>query len=306
MLPAPSSVVPVSPRNERDVHVLRAFTTLREGESLQLIYDHEPRTLLSQLEEHFPDSFVLAQRRAGSAAWEVTVRKVEAVHADDPIARLFERCTFLASAKESTRRMLARNAFSRHVGRNKPVVLQGCAWPFLGVVKSGKVFAVLTSPEGREQILYESYPYEPFGEVMLFDGGDTIARFVPLSEASEIVLIPREDVLRAIAEDAQFRIELMSSCARRARMLTDLLCSHVSKPVIARIAVILSRYAGGVSALSLSQIAAACGTVKEVVARALTQLESRGAIRRENGKIHVIDVSKLAEFDVACSPSGRA
>jgi DNA-binding transcriptional regulator YhcF (GntR family) len=49
--------------------------------------------------------------------------------------------------------------------------------------------------------------------------------------------------------------------------------------------------------LRLTQIATATGTVKEVAARAVAELERAGAIRRVRGRIALIDRAKLAAFD---------
>ena len=87
-----------------------------------------------------------------------------------------------------TKRALARIALSRQIGRHKPVALQGITWPFLGIVRNGTIFAVMSSPEGREQILHESGPFEPFGEIMILDGGDSVARFGALLEPAEVFL----------------------------------------------------------------------------------------------------------------------
>ncbi len=290
---------------DRDADVVRTFAALRDGESLTLIYDHEPRSLMQQLEESFPESFAWSQRNLGRG-WEVTLRRIDAVPSPDPLARFLERCPFLGSATETTKKTFARVATTRLIAKNKPVALQGVSWPFLGVVRTGRIFAVVSSPEGREQILHDAPPFDVFGETMLFDRGDSIARFCALSEASEVVLLPAEDVAKAMLSDDGLRTTLAAICGRRTRALVDLLCAQVSKPVVARIAMLLGRYAGDHaatvpvggdgSALTLSQIAAAAGTVKEVVARALSRLEGEGAIRRNRGKIFIVDAAKLARF----------
>jgi len=272
--------------------VVNTFAGLRGGESVTLIYDHEPRSLLQQLEESFPESFAWTQRNLGRG-WEVTLRKMPEAPVHDPVARFLERCPFLATASEQTKKALARVATSRLVGRSKPVALQGVSWPFVGVVRTGKIYAVVSSSEGREQILYDAGPFEVFGEVMLFDRGDSIARFVALSEPAEVLLLPRDDVVKAMLSDYGLRSELMTACALRTRSIIDLLCTQVSKPVIGRIAMLLHRYGDHTPTLTLSQIAAAAGTVKEVVARCLAKLEAAGAIYRRQGRVHIVDAAKL-------------
>lgn len=305
MLQSSYDITAAAPPHDRDAAVVRTFSDLRDGESLTLIYDHEPRSLMLELEESFPESFAWSQRNLGRG-WEVTLRRINAAPTSDPVARFLERCPFLASASEPTKKTFARVATNRVVAKNKPVALQGVSWPFLGIVRSGKIFAIVSSPEGREQILHDAHPFDVFGETMLFDRGDSIARFGAMSEASEVLLLPQDDVMKAMLSDPGLRSELTAICGRRARSLIDLLCMQVSKPVVARIAMLLARYAcdqdsevpvGGIgSALTLSQIAAAAGTVKEVVARALSRIEAQGAIRRDRGRIFVVDSSKLAGF----------
>jgi DNA-binding transcriptional regulator YhcF (GntR family) len=46
----------------------------------------------------------------------------------------------------------------------------------------------------------------------------------------------------------------------------------------------------------LTQIATAAGTVKEVAARAIAELERAGTIRRARGRIAFIDRAKLETF----------
>ncbi len=91
------------------------------------------------------------------------------------------------------------------------------------------------------------------------------------------------------------------------RAIVDLVHAHVSKKTIARVASALVPYAPSESGLApvdpvhlpslrLTQIAAATGSVKEVVARAVADLELASAIRRVRGRIAYIDRLKLTSF----------
>jgi CRP/FNR family transcriptional regulator len=202
---------------------------------------------------------------------------------------------------------LARAAVARTVGRNQSVAGQAMEWPFLGAVREGRIFAVAETPEGRDQILFEVAPCEVFGDVMLFDRGATISRFATSSEPANLVLFPRAEVLACAAKDAAFALSLAEACAQHTRALIELVCAHVSKPTISRVASALMPHAPtefglapvdprSTPFLRLGQIAATAGTVKEVVARALTQLETAGAIRRARGRIAGIDRAKLGNF----------
>jgi len=48
--------------------------------------------------------------------------------------------------------------------------------------------------------------------------------------------------------------------------------------------------------MTQSQIAAAAGTVKEVAARAIAELDERGLLRRERGHIRFLDRQGLVEL----------
>jgi hypothetical protein len=94
--------------------------------------------------------------------------------------------------------------------------------------------------------------------------------------------------------------------AQRIRLLADALAVQGSLPILGRIARVLLPYAmperglvpaaSSLSTITQSQIAAAGGTVKEVAARAIAELESRSALRREHGHIRYLDREVLLEL----------
>jgi hypothetical protein len=79
----------------------------------------------------------------------------------------------------------------------------------------------------------------------------------------------------------------------------------VSQPIIARVANALLPYAAPEQGLhpalpplpnmTQSQVAASAGTVKEVAARAIAELERLQALRRERGHIRYLDRTKLLQ-----------
>jgi CRP/FNR family cyclic AMP-dependent transcriptional regulator len=295
------------PTWEHHAQTCKAFTELRDEQTLYITYDYEPRPLRNRFEEQFADQFVWSQRRVGDGRWEVAIRKVNGSAAQSPIAHFIARCPTFAVASEETRSALARVAVTRSVGRNQSVTGQGMEWPFLGAVREGRLFAVAETPEGRDQILFEVLPCEVFGDIILFDRGATIARFATFSEPAQLVLFSRAEVVNCASRDPAFALALAESCAQRTRGLIELICAHVSKPTISRVAAALLPHAPtefglspvdpkSIASLRLGQIAATAGTVKEVVARALTQLEAAGAIKRARGRIASIDRAKLANF----------
>ena len=297
-----------TPTWERHGLVRSAFSELRDGETLHLIYDYEPRPLRRRFEDTYSQRFVWMQRRLARERWEVSLRKLAPPGDARSTIRFMQRCPIFSGASESTRRVLASVVEQRIVRRKTTIAKQDSDWPFLGVVRKGRGFAIVGTPLGRDQILFEALETEVFGNIVLFDGGATIARFTTLADPADLLLFPRAAVLEAAEADSRFALALAAAATQQVRTIAELLHAHISKKIIARVAAALRPYAPAESGLAvvdpanlpslrLTQIAAATGTVKEVVARAIAELEKAGAIRRARGRIALIDRAKLATFD---------
>lgn len=293
------------PFADRCAAVDDAFARLPEGRTLSVVHDDDPRPLRRRLEAAFPQ-VVWEQRRIGDGRWRVAIRKAEAQDGE-PLARFLNRCAAFASATDRTRREAARRAVSRRIPRKSSVAEQGVAWPFLGAVCTGRLFAIAGTPEGRDQILFEVAPNDVFGDVLFFDSGTTIARFVTLAEPAHVILFPREDVVAAAKLDSGFAFGLAVACAQHARAAVELVCAHVSKPAVSRLAAALlaeAPIAPGlaplpaetVRSLRIARLAAAAGTVTEVAARCIATLETAGAVQRVRGRIAYLDRAKLKAF----------
>jgi CRP/FNR family cyclic AMP-dependent transcriptional regulator len=296
-----------TPTWERHSVVFSAFSDLRDHETLHLIYDFEPRPLRRRFEDTFSQRFLWSQRRVGSERWEVSLRKLPPLRDLGSTADFISRCPIFATSCEATRRALAGVAQPRAIRRKTILAEQESYWPFLGIVRRGKIFAIVATSGGRDQILFEAMETEVFGNMVVFDGGETIARFATLADAADVLLFPRSAVLQAAEADSRFAIALAAAAMQQMRAVVELLDAHVSKKTIARVAGALLPYApteqglaavhpAHVPSLRLTQIAAATGSVKEVVARAVAELESVGALRRSRGHIAYIDRAKLASF----------
>jgi uncharacterized protein (DUF2249 family) len=292
---------------ERHGVVCGAFTDLPDNETLHLIYDDEPRPFRSRLEDAFSQRFLWTQRRLASARWDVSLRKLAPPNDFRTTIYFMHRCPIFFNAAEPTRKRLASIAEPRSVRRKTTIAEQDADWPYLGVVRKGRVFAITGTPMGRDQILFEAPETEVFGNVAFFDNGATIARFATLADPADLLLFPKAAVLEAAENDARFALALASAATQHVRTIVELVHAHISQKTIARVATALLPYAPVESgratvdpahhaSLKLNQITAATGTVKEVVARALSELEKAGAIRRDHGHVAAIDRAKLAAF----------
>jgi CRP-like cAMP-binding protein len=103
----------------------------------------------------------------------------------------------------------------------------------------------------------------------------------------------------------RFTDRLIRQATRHARRTFQTLMGNLTLPMLARIAALLLPYANDGEGLQEAepalrritqvQLAAMAGSVKEVVARTLADLEELGALRRERGHIAYLDRNRLIE-----------
>lgn len=294
------------PTWERHPKIMALFDSLEEGGELLIRSDHEPRPLRAELEHSRHGQYVWLQRMIAADLWEVTLRRVRPSGSHEGIADFLGRTPLLADALMQTRESFEHAAVERTFARNEAIVEQGTAWEGFGIVRDGTVSAVITSPLGREHALYEILSGEPFGEVGALDHGVTVARYSAASTTARVLLFPRSVVEAALGHDRAFACAMALLCAQRLRRSIERFSAQTSLPTVARVAGALLPHAGPevglqpvlptFKAVTQSQLAIAAGTVKEVVSRALTELEEGGAIQRDGGHIVRVDREKLTHF----------
>jgi uncharacterized protein (DUF2249 family) len=292
---------------ERSDLVRKALDRLPSGASLTLITENEPRALSSRVTQDRPDRFVIETRRVASRTWqlrltprvgETTDRNVAAQH--------FSRCPAFAALDAGVRSELAAAAVWQTGRRGQTLVADDSDWPFIGMVTEGIVARANGGGRERERILYEIFPYELFGVAEYFDRGFKMARISVFSKSAHVLKLPWDVVSRIAARNPELTTALGVVLAQRVRLLADALAVQGSLPILGRIARVLLPYAmperglvqaaASLSTITQSQIAAAGGTVKEVAARAIAELESRKALRREHGHIRYLDREVLLEL----------
>jgi uncharacterized protein (DUF2249 family) len=292
---------------ERPDLVRKALDRLPSGGSLTLITDAEPRALSSRVTQDRPDRFVVETRRVGSRVWQLRLTHRPGELADrNSAAQHLSRCPAFAALDAGVRSELAAAAVWQTGRRGQTLVAENSDWPFIGMVTEGIVARANGGGRERERILYEIFPYELFGVAEYFDRGFKMARIAVFSKTAHVLKIPWEVVSRIAERYPQLTIALGIVMAQRIRLLADALAVQGSLPILGRIARVLLPYAmperglvpasAALSTITQSQIAAAGGTVKEVAARAIAELESRSALRREHGHIRYLDREVLLEL----------
>lgn len=294
-----------TPTWERPALVAGAFSALGLKESFVFVADNDPLPLIVALEQDFPGEAVWQQRHVGHREWEITVSRVEPLQDGDSCIRYLQR-TIFARAKPETLSALAAAARERTAIKGEYIYHENEAWPYLGFLHEGVLSAGSGANASRDRTFFEVRPFMAFGIAAALDGGLTFTNMRVITKSASYLAIPI-DVIHALAEsDPQVPAAIGFLSAQQSRSLARALNAQVSLPTISRVAAALLPYASPergmqpalppVTMLTQTQLAAAAGTVKEVAARAIAELEGKAALRRERGRVRYLDRNKLLEF----------
>ena len=291
----------LSPASKTE-HILEAFDKLQIGGALEISEESDPRALRNEMTQLRPGRFSWDARNLGGNRWSIRLERIDE-HADGE--------TFLAhvpqftQAKATTIKELAGQMSERTYKSGDTIFDEGEMWPYLGIVKSGKVIYTLLSPDGKTHTIGERLTHDTLNESGTFDGGGATTRAEALSDAV-VVTLPSEAVMHAIRNDAELALGFLiaSSQARRRSIdtIADLAFAHVLQRVAkfllgyARTSVGMTRGLPGVESLSQAQIAAAAGTVRDMAARALLRLKNAHALELDRGRVKAIDRQRLEAF----------
>ena len=184
---------------------------------------------------------------------------------------------------------LARALIERTYEKDEVVFLEGEPCQGLYIVREGSVKIYKLSPEGREQILSYIKPVDSFNEVAVFDGGPNPAN-VSAAEPTTLWVVPRAAIVDLIQKNPQVALVVIQNLGTRLRHLVGLVEDLSLRQVSARLAKLLLETAtSDERALTQQEMAARLGTVREMIGRSLKQLEARGLIETERGRIVILD-----------------
>ncbi len=186
------------------------------------------------------------------------------------------------------------------------MVQQGVSWPYVGIVVVGIVQAMLVTSDGRELAMYDVLRGEVFGASAIVDTATSPLRYVARAEDTKIMLLPLPAVAELTRRNQMLANALNALIAQRLRRILDRFAQYASRPIMARVAEVLLAYASPKPGLADAlpplpsmrqvEIGIAAGAGKDMVYRAIAQLEGGGALSRENGRITRLDRSRLTEF----------
>ncbi len=213
------------------------------------------------------------------------------------------RIPYFDALNEVTAAAFARELTVREYGAREQLFSMGDRTEGFFFLRSGKARIFRTGPDGREQVLRLVAPGDTFGEVPALDGGASPASVETL-DASEVILIPAERFTRLVLANPAVGLSMLSRFARRLRGFTELVEQLSLQTVQSRLARYLFQTAReeGVQTpeglvigreLTMQDLAAVVGSVREVVSRTMKTFEQDGVVEVRRKEILVRDIEAL-------------
>jgi len=179
------------------------------------------------------------------------------------------------------------------------------AEPCLGlyVVESGSVRIFKSSAGGREQVLSIDGPGSSVAEIPVFDGGNYPASAQAVTPAT-LLFVSKQDFQSLCLQHPQVALKVLRVVGGRLRRLVGIIEELSFTTVRHRLAALLVRLAkaegtrsdNGISItlpMNNNELAAQIGTVRELVSRNMSRLQSEGLIQIDGRTILVPDLTKL-------------
>jgi len=186
----------------------------------------------------------------------------------------------------------------RFYERGEVIFWQGEACMGLFVILRGSVKLFKLSPKGREYIIKIFKEGATFNEVPVFDHGSNPVNVAAL-EDSRIWVIDAEVIRRCLREHPDMAQAIILNLSGNLRMLVESVEELSFCQVTNRLARLILRTPKEQlenHPFTQEQLAARLGTVREVVARSLRDLERSGAIKIRRRLILVLDEHLLQDW----------
>ena len=196
---------------------------------------------------------------------------------------------------------LTRDMHLRKYERGEVIFWEGDPCAGLLIIQRGSVKLFRLSPQGRQHIIRVLQEGETCNEVPVFDGGPNPVNVAALEDAA-LWMVDASAVQALMLKDPEFMRKTFQNLARMmrhlVRMVSDMAFYQVTNRLARLISEIPAQELSGENGqrLTQEQLAARLGTVREVVARSLRELERSGAVEVENRRITIKDAEILQQW----------
>ena len=208
-----------------------------------------------------------------------------------------------SNVKQEDLEFLAQSSISRTLRDGEYLSYQGDDWPKVFFVESGEIIWALTSPAGKEKILFTIKPGEDFWAHSIFDGKPIPASLYAIGD-TKIRLWSKEDILTVIQRNPGAIWAVTCRLIGIMRHAREIIYGLAFQPVSARLSqLILDRFHDeddllAERDLTLDQIAAMISSTPQVVCRVMYQFQEEGLMELSRATIKLLDpegLEKIAE-----------
>ena len=201
---------------------------------------------------------------------------------------------------------LSHRAVERKLERGEILFIAGDKAEGLYVLASGAVRAFRTAADGREQVIHVEKAVTTIAEVPVFDDGNYPST-AAAEEPSTLYFLRKGDIRAISIQHPQLALAAAKLLAGRLRRCAELVETLSLREVGQRVAKVLLQEATarGVATplgvhfdlkLTHNQLAARIGTVREVVTRAITKLQSQGLVELDGRRVTIPNMESLRSY----------
>jgi CRP-like cAMP-binding protein len=208
-----------------------------------------------------------------------------------------------SNIKQADLEFLAQSSISRTLRDGEYVCHQGDDWPKVLFVERGEIYWSLTSPGGKEKILFTIKPGEDFWAHSIFDGGPIPASLYAIGD-TQIRLWSKDDILTVVQRNPEAIWAVTCRLIGIMRHAREIIYGMAFQPVSARLSqLILDRFHDeddhlAERDLTLDQIASMISSTPQVVCRVMYQFQEEGLMELSRATIKLLDpkgLEKIAE-----------
>jgi CRP/FNR family transcriptional regulator len=192
---------------------------------------------------------------------------------------------------------IAKHMQLRSFERGEMLFWEGDPCAGLHIIEEGSVKLFRLSPQGRQYIIRVLQEGDTCNEVPAFDSGTNPVNVETL-EKSKVWVIDDATLRALVKAHPEFALKVLSNFGKNLRGLVRMVSEMAFYQVTNRLARLISELPVDETRppWTQEQLAAQLGTVREVVARSLKELERSGAIRVEDRRIQVADQDALNQW----------
>lgn len=185
----------------------------------------------------------------------------------------------------------------REYERGDVLFWEGDACAGLHIIENGSVKLYRVSPQGRQYIIAVLTEGATCNEVPAFDGGTNPVNVEAL-ETSRVWVVEPQVLHELVKSNPEFALKILGKFGQNLRNLVSKVSEMAFYQVTHRLARLINEMPAEEtqSHWTQEQLAGRLGTVREVVARSLKELEKSGAIRIEDRRILIEDGDVLRQW----------